>query len=297
MTPFSAGALELALGARASLAETPVWDDRSQVLYWVDIEGCRIHCFDPAAGTDRHIEFGQRVGSVALREGGGLVAALQHGFYLVDPDRGSARPIADPESDLPDNRFNDGKCDPAGRFWAGTMGMAKPRQAVGSLYSLDAGHEVRRMLTGVKTSNGLAWSLDHKTLYYIDTACQSVDAFDYDLSAGTISHRRPVIQIPADQGRPDGMTIDRAGMLWVAHWAGWQIARYDPATGEQLAVIRVPAEKVSCCTFGGPDLDWLYITTAREGLSDAQLLGQPEAGGIFRVQVSIGGLPADRFVG
>ena len=297
MADYSIGPLELVLDARAALAETPVWDDLTQTLYWVDIEGCCIHRYDPADGSDQSFLMDQRVGSIALRQAGGLVAAMQNGFYLIDLEKGSVHPIADPERDLTNNRFNDGKCDPAGRFWAGTMGLSKPRQPVGALYSLFADHQVHRMLSGVRTSNGLAWSLDQRTLYYIDTPCQTVDALDYDLETGEIANRRPVIHIPADQGRPDGMTIDRAGMLWVAHWSGWQIARYNPHTGDQLAVIRVPVENVSCCTFGGADLDWLYITTAREGQSEAALEKQPLAGGIFRVQVSIAGLPAARFAG
>jgi len=297
MAEKTIGKLELTLDARAALAETPVWDDRQQQLYWVDIEGCAIHCLDPATGTDRSYVLNQRVGSIALRENGGLIAALQHGFYQIDYENQSYKAIADPEADLPDNRFNDGKCDPAGRFWAGTMGMSKPRRPVGALYLLHADHRIEKKVTGVKTSNGLAWSLDQRTLYYIDTACQSVDAFDYDQQTGAIANRHTAIRIPVDQGRPDGMTIDRDGMLWVSHWAGWQIARYNPLTGEQLATISVPAEKVSCCTFGGPQLDWLYITTAREGLSDEELEKQPHAGGIFRVQVPVGGLPVNRFAG
>lgn len=297
MAKKTIGKLELALDARAALAETPVWDERQQLLYWVDIEGCAIHCLNPANGTDRAYVLNQRVGSVALRDRGGLTAALQHGFYNVDFENETLEAIADPEADLTDNRFNDGKCDPAGRFWAGTMGMSKPRRPAGSLYVLHADRRIEQKLTGVKTSNGLAWSLDHRTLYYIDTACQSVDAFDYDQETGEIANRRVAVQISADQGRPDGMTIDREGMLWVAHWSGWQIARYNPLTGGQLAVISVPAEKVSCCVFGGPQLDWLYITTAREGLSAEELQKQPHAGGIFRVQVPVGGLPADRFAG
>jgi len=297
MADNSFGELELAFDARAALAETPVWDDREQLLYWVDIEGYAIHCLNPADGTDRAYVLNQRVGSIALREKGGLIAALQHGFYQVDFENQSCAAIADPEADLPDNRFNDGKCDPAGRFWAGTMGMSKPRRPVGALYLLHPDYRFEQKVTGVKTSNGLAWSLDHRTLYYIDTACQSVDAFDYDQQSGSITNRRVVVQIPTDQGRPDGMTIDRAGMLWVAHWSGWQIARYNPLTGEQLSVIPVPAEKVSCCTFGGPQLDWLYITTAREGLSDEELQKQPHAGGLFRVQVAVGGLLTNRFAG
>lgn len=288
---------DLVLDARAAVAETPVWDDRTQMLYWVDIENCRIHRFDPATGEDRFFDAGQMAGSIALRENGSLIAALANGFYYFDFDAGQLNAIADPESDLPANRFNDGKCDPAGRFWAGTMGLTKPRQPVGSLYVLDNDLSIRRQVTGVKTSNGLAWSLDHKILYYIDTHCQTVDAFDYDLKSGTIANRRVAVRIPDDQGRPDGMTIDSEGMLWVAHWSGWRVARYDPKTGEQLAAVQLPVANVSCCTFGGRDLDVLYITTARKDLSEDQLGGQPLAGGLFAVHPGVTGLKADRFQG
>ncbi len=287
-------AIKLALDARAELGECPVWDDRRHKLFWVDIEGCAIHCFDPETGNDRQIDVGQRVGAIALCGDGGLVAAMAHGFYNVDFDVGLIAAIGDPEADKPNNRFNDGKCDPAGRFWAGTMGMSKPRQPVGGLYVLEAG-QIRQALDGVSVSNGLAWSADKRTMYYIDTQLQTVDAFDYQLTIGALANRRSIIRLPEGTGRPDGMTIDAEGMLWVAHWGGWQVGRYDPATGRQLTRIDVPAEFVSSCAFGGLNLDTLFITTSRKGINSTDLEAQPSAGGVFCVKPGYLGLSAARY--
>lgn len=292
-----AGSLEIVLNAKALVAESPVWDDLRQCLYWVDVERGQVHCLNPENGDDRFIDVGRRVGAVALRSDGGLVAALQDGLAWLDFDSGEIRLIGDPESHLVNNRFNDGKCDPKGRFWAGTMGMSRPRQPVGALYVLDIDRRIRQVIDQVSVSNGLAWAADQKTFYYIDTQRETVEAFDFEPGNGSLSNRRTIIVIAEGEGRPDGMTIDREGMLWVAHWGGWQIGRYDPATGRKLASVRVPVERVSSCTFGGPGLDWLYITTASEGLSGEEAAGQPLAGAIFRIRTAVCGRPADRYAG
>lgn len=291
------GQLELILDVRAELAEGPIWDEQQQKLYWVDIIGCQVHCFDPLTGQDQAVNVAQMVGTVVLRAGGGLVLAMQRGFYFCDFTTGELIPIGDPEADLPDNRFNDGKCDPAGRFWAGTMGTISPRQPSGALYVLDPDLGIRKMIDGVQVSNGIVWSLDQRTMYYIDTPLKTVDAFDYDLASGTVANRRPVIRIAAGEGGPDGMAIDSEGMLWVAQWGGWQIGRYDPLTGKKLARIDLPTQHVSACAFGGPDLHDLYITTARENIPPEALASQPHAGSLFRIRTGVRGLPAFRFRG
>lgn len=291
------GPLEVVYEAGARLAESPVWDDRTNCLYWVDIEAGRVCCLDPASRKSRTVEIGQRVGAVALRQNGGLIAAMEQGIYYLDFDSGKTHWLADPESHLPDNRFNDAKCDPCGRLWAGTMGMNRPRQPVAALYMLAPGQPIKRQLDQVSVSNGMAWSADSRIFYYIDTQLERVDAFDFNRMTGSITNRRTVIRIAEGEGRPDGMTIDNEGMLWVAHWGGWQVGRYDPQTGEKLFSVELPVARVSSCAFGGPNLDWLYITTARDGLSEAEAKEQPLAGSIFRIKTNQKGRPADRYAG
>lgn len=287
---------ELVVDARATLGEGPVWHPRRQQLYWVDIEEGKLHVHDPAGQQDRVYEVGCRVGAAVPRRPGGMVVATESGLQAFDLETSRRENLADPESHLPDNRFNDGKCDAEGRFWAGTMSLKREPNA-GSLYVLERDHSVRRVLDGVTTSNGLDWSLDRSTMYYIDTPTLQVAAFDFNLSAGTISNRRTVIRFPDGVGRPDGMTIDAEGMLWIAHWDGGRITRWDPDGSRLLATLHVPADRVTSCTFGGPKLETLYITTARHGLDTQALARQPHAGGLFSVSPGVSGLPAHEYAG
>jgi sugar lactone lactonase YvrE len=287
---------ELILDARAELAEGPAWDARVGVLYWVDIHAGHLHTFDPRDGNDRRLELGAPLGCVAPRRTGGLVAALKSGFATLDPAGGGLGPLADPEAHLPGNRFNDGKCDPAGRFLAGSMDDAE-QLASGSLYSLSPGGELKTLLTGLRISNGLAWSPDGGTFYHIDTPTRRVMAYDYDLKSGEIANPRPAVSVPPALGWPDGMTSDAEGRLWVAMWGGGRVARFDPADGRLLAEVPVPARHVSACVFGGADLNELYVTTARKRLSAAELVAQPHSGGLFRVHTDVQGMPTYEFSG
>jgi sugar lactone lactonase YvrE len=285
--------VELVLDARAMLGEGSIWDPDQRVLYWVDILGQRLHRFDPVTRVDKAWDIGQFVSTVVPRESGGVLLAVYHGLAGFDLATGRLDFIADPEADLPDTRFNDGKCDPAGRFWAGTMSLTGASEA-GSLYCLNAQHQVRKMVDKVTTSNGIVWSLDQRTMYYIDTRRQQVDAFDYDVTSGNIDHRRVAVPIPADQGRPDGMTLDAEGMIWVAHWEGWRVTRWNPVTGQLLATIHLPVARVTSCAFGGVNLDDLYITTARPAADDP---AQSHAGGLYRVRPGVRGVPAVAYKG
>jgi len=288
--------VSLVLDARAKLGEGAIWDFRQQRLLWVDIENRQLHVFDPATGTDRALDMGQRIGTVVPRRSGGAIVALENGFYAVDLVTGALQFLCDPEADRPDNRFNDGKCDPAGRLWAGTMSLQGQRQQ-GALWRLDADLSTHKMLAPVSTSNGIVWTPDARTMLYIDTPTGRVDAFDFDNATGAIANRRTAITIPAGMGHPDGSTLDAEGMLWIAHWDGGCITRWDPQTGKLLLTIPVPAQHVTSCAFGGRDLDDLYITTARIGLNDAQLAGQPHAGSVFHTRPGVRGLPAVEFAG
>lgn len=300
-SPVPGGALmtaevELVVDAKAILGEGAIWQASKGCLYWVDIEGGLLHVFDAATGRDRAVPVGTKVGTVVSRASGGLLLALQSGFAFFDPDRGTLTPIADPEAAIPGNRFNDGKCDPSGRLWAGTMdGDLAPH--AGGLYRLDTDLSVHRVLGGVTISNGLAWSFDRRTLYYIDTPTRAVSAFDYDDETGAISNRRDVVTVPDELESPDGMTIDAEGKLWVAHWGAGAVCRWDPESGHLLQKIDVPAAHTTSCAFGGEDLGDLYITTARSGLSEEDLEAQPLAGGLFRVRPGVSGVPAFEFAG
>lgn len=286
---------ELVLDAKAILGEGPSWHAEWNILLWVDIVDQKVHLYDPATGSDRVLEIDQPVGAVVPRASGGAVIAAKHGFYTLDLLTGATVPIADPEVHLPENRFNDGKCDPVGRFWAGTM--LNREVAAGSLYCLESDYSIRHVLDQVKISNGLGWSPDHKTLYYNDTPTRQVSAFDYDLSTGGISNRRVAIHYPEDHGNPDGMTVDAEGMLWIAEWNGWQVSRWNPNTGQLLDTIQVPVAKVTSCVFGGARLDELYITTASVDLTEEEQKNQPLAGGLFVVRPGVQGTPTYTFAG
>jgi sugar lactone lactonase YvrE len=272
---------ELVLDARARLGEGPFWDERGRRLGWVDILDAKVHWYDPATGEDTAVDVGEHIGAAAPRRDGGLVLAVASGFALLDDD-GRVTPVADLAK--PGVRMNDGKADPRGRFLAGTMAYDETPGA-GTLYALDPDRRVRTLVEGVTVSNGLAWSADGGTLYYIDTPTRGVDAFDYDLDGGDVANRRRVITIPESDGWPDGMTIDDEGHLWVAFWEGSAVRRY-AADGSLLAVVELPVTRVTSCAFGGPDRGDLYITSAQPAGGGPE---QPHAGGLFRCRPGVTG--------
>jgi sugar lactone lactonase YvrE len=286
---------DIAFDGHATLGEGPVWDDEHQRLVWVDILPGLVHRFDPATGGDHVFRAGKPVGSAALRRGGGLVLAVEDGFALLDPAWRRLDQVAVVEHPGPRARFNEGKCDPGGRFLAGTMAYDETPGAA-SLYRLDSDFAVTRLLDGVTISNGLAWTADGATVYYIDTPTQGVDAFDYEAETGRLGNRRRVVDVPAAAGMPDGMTIDTDGCLWVALWGGAAVHRYAP-DGRLDTVLSFPATNITCPVFGGPGLGVLYVTSARDSLGERQLAAQPHAGALFAVDAGACGLPALRFAG
>jgi len=289
-----ADTVELILDARSVLGEGAIWDEEKQVLYWVDIDPGLVHVYDLATHKDRSLQVGQPVGTVVPRASGGLMLAVRDGFMSLDLETGRTALVAVPLGHNPENRFNDGKCDPAGRFWAGTKETPDHK---GALFRLDRDLSVHQMVDGIGCSNGLAWSLDKKTMYYIDTTTMKIDAFDYDLVTGGISNRRTVVSVAEEHGLPDGMTIDAEGKLWVAHWDGWCVCRWDPATGRLLQKVRLPVARPTSCAFGGRALDSLYITSVTTELDATALVKQPGAGGLFRFKPGVRGLPAFSFLG
>lgn len=286
---------DVVLNCNADLGEGPIWDPDSQTLYWVNILANELHIFDPASGKDRHIDCGQMVGTVVGRKSGGLMVAMTNGFASVNLETEEIRHIVDPENN-PEARFNDGKCDPAGRFWAGSLPLSE-NVPEGSLYSLETDLSVKKRLSQITIANGIVWTSDHKTMYYIDTPTMKVDAYDYDIETGDLSNHRVAVTVPEEFGWPDGMAIDVEDKIWVGHWGGWQITRFDPLTGETLQVIKLPVAQVTACAFGGPDLNRLYITTAKTGLDAAALEKQPHAGNLFVIDVDVSGVPSDKFAG
>ncbi len=290
--------VELAFDSRDQLGEGPMWSVAEQALYWVDIEGFAINRWHPASGAHQRYDIGQHVGTIVFRASGGFVLALRDGFAFWDPETGLT-PIADPEADQPDNRFNDGAVDRQGRFWAGTMSMRGNANPQGALYRLDPDASLRKMVPDVYVSNGLGWSPDNKTMYYTDTRPHTIRAYDFDPATGAIENPRVLIHVPDDpgEGGPDGMTVDSEGFIWGARWGGWKICRYDPE-GKLEREIKVPVERVTSVMFGGPDLDRLYITTAWNGLSEAERAAtQPHAGSVFVCEPGVRGLPEPAYGG
>lgn len=286
---------KLELDAKAILGEGTIWHPDENRLYWVDIEGQKLHVYNPETRTDIEFETNDRIGTVVPVASGGMLVALQNGIYYFDSSTGSFHFINNP---LPEKniRFNDGKCDPAGRFWVGSMHLSQTKGAA-ALYRMNSDSAIHEVLKEVTVSNGILWTLDKKTMFYIDSPLRRIDAFDYNDTTGAISNRRIIITIPDGLGDPDGMSIDIEGKLWVALWGGYCVCRFDPDTSELLQKIEVPAPNVASCAFGGKNLDILYISTAREGMSAKQLIEYPLSGGIFSAEPGISGLRANFFVG
>jgi sugar lactone lactonase YvrE len=281
----------------AELGEGAFWHAPAQRLYWVDITGKTVFVYDPATGKNRAIPVGSDVGTIVPRKSGGAIIALKDGFASLNLETGAVKMLAKVEADLPNNRFNDGKCDPAGRFWAGSMAYDFAKGA-GSLYCMDTKHNIRKVISHVTISNGLAWTEDQKIFYYIDSGASCIVAYDYRIATGQIGNRRVVVTISPDEGFLDGMTIDENDNLWVAIWKAGQIRCWDPRTGALLEVIEVPGAKLTTsCSFGGLMLDELYITSASGGLSESERAEQPLAGALFRVKPGVKGVLGFAFGG
>jgi sugar lactone lactonase YvrE len=270
----------------ATLGEGPLWDAAGQALYWVDIPAGRVHRM-AADGSITSWDAGQPVGAVVPRASGGLVAAARDGFMALDLASGELTLLAAVEQDRPGNRMNDGACDRAGRFLAGTMAQDE-RPHAGALYRLEPDLAVTTLLTGVGISNGIGWSPDGRLMYYVDSHAHRVDVFDYDPATGSIDGRRRFAEVGGGDVVPDGLTVDAEGGVWVAVWGGGAVLRHDPA-GQVRETVQVPADRVSSCAFGGGDLDRLYITTAAGPGRGA--------GALFACQPGVTGQPGHPFQG
>jgi sugar lactone lactonase YvrE len=285
-----------ALDARCALGESPVWSARENALYWVDILNARVHRWHPADNSRREWQLPAQVGSIGLRAGGGIVAALKTGFHLLDTDSGALTLLAHPEPGVATNRLNDGKVSPEGRFWAGTMDERADKQPVGALYRLDADHRCHRMVDAIKVSNGLAWSPDGLTMYHSDSRAAAIYRYDYDPDTGAIGERRLFAAMQPEWGRPDGAAVDVEGCYWSAGVTAGRINRFSPE-GILIGHVRLPVTHPTMPCFGGPDLKTLYVTTLRAEVAADVLPGTPLAGGIFKIDVDVAGTPVGMYAG
>lgn len=289
----------------AILGESPVWSVAEQALYWIDIKAPAIHRYTPTTGADEAWPVEQEIGSIVLRRGGSLAAALRDGFALIDPDLATLDWLTDPEADRPMSRFNDGKCDRQGRFWAGTMHDPPgppagyfEREPVGALYRLDSDLTCRRMADGIKVSNGLAWSPDGRVMYFTDSPTRTIWAYAYDPATGAPGERRVFARIPEEPGRgtADGATVDAEGYLWTAEFRGSRLVRYVP-DGSVDRTVALPVSRPTACAFGGEGMATLFVTSARIMLSDDELAAEPHAGALLALDVGASGLPEAAFAG
>lgn len=268
--------------------EGPIW--WKGALYYVDIEGKKVLRYDPETGEERSWDVGQRVGTVVPRQQGGLVFAGDDGFWFLNEETGEMEPISDPEPEKAENRFNDGKCSPDGRFFAGTISLVK-KEGDARLYRLDPDLSVHEVFGPVTNSNGIVWSADGKTVYYIDTPRKEVLAFDYD--SGVMLNPRPVVSTKHHESSPDGMTIDADGNLWIAFCHGACVCCFDPVSGDELRKIDLPCLETTACAFGGKGLTDLYVTTGIH-----KTVVEEHAGRLLRIQgLGVKGVEAHAFAG
>ena len=288
---------EVVHAAEAALGEGCVWSPVENLLVWVDINGQAVHRFDHTTGQPVGVwRYPDMVGNAAPRAGGGLALGLGPSVALTDRV-GAIETVIELPGEPESNRTNDGAVDPRGRLFQGTMSHTEPGAPVASLYRVDGDGTARRVLSDVMISNGIGWSPDQTTMYYIDTLTFRVDRFDYDPDTGEIEGRRPFITFDGSTGGPDGMAVDADGCLWVAMFGGYHVQRFSPG-GEPLEAVATPGSpQATCCCFGGPDLDTLYITTAREPIAGVSTEGEPNAGALFAADVDAVGQPTNLFAG
>jgi sugar lactone lactonase YvrE len=283
------------LDVKASLGECPTWSVDEQVLYWIDINAPSLNRFDPARNSNTAYPMPKAIGSFALRARGGFVVALRDGIWFADSRGALERQVIVAPYDPDHHRFNDGRADPQGRFWVGTMNEKRDANS-GRLYRLGADLALTPMLDDMMTSNGLGFSPDGRTMYHSDTPARVVHAYDFDGAAGTLSNGRVFAQFDVETDRPDGAAVDSEGCYWSAFYRGGKVVRLS-AQGHRIAEYEVPAMCPTMCAFGGDDLRTLYVTTARQ-LRDADELARlPQTGGLFTMRVDVAGLPEPKFAG
>lgn len=285
---------QLLFEINANLGEGAFWNHETQEFYWIDIEGKQLHIYNPENKTNRSFPTPSRIGTVVPKDRNSAVVALEDGVYMIDTQTGALELLSDVEKELTINRFNDGKCDPNGNLWVGSMHLEQSAP-MGSVYKISEEGTTEKMIENVTISNGIVWTKDDSTMYYIDTPTGRIQAFDYDVATATISNERTAVVIGAKDGYPDGMTIDANDNLWVGLWDGNAVANYNPRNGELIKKILVPANNVTSCAFGGPNLDQLYITTASVDMTPEEIAMYPLAGSLFIAKPGVKGVKSTLF--
>jgi sugar lactone lactonase YvrE len=281
------------LRTKCVLGEGPLWDPDRKELLWLDINRQRLHAFRPAHGVMRRHRLPALPGAAVRCTDGALLLATHHGIGHYDPETCCFNLVPGTAPDWPRSRFNDGKCDRAGRFWTGTMRLSGDASRE-KLYRFEAGRDLVCVDGGFTVCNGLGWSPDDRTFYLVDTAAGRIYAYDFDLLSGAVANRRIFAEVPAEAGRPDGLSVDAQGGVWVANSGGWQLMRYDDG-GRLERTVRLPVPRPTSCVFGGPGLDTLYVTSSRLGLSRRELADAPLSGSLFALDPGVVGLPEPRF--
>ena len=290
---------ELICDNKCLVGEGPWWDTDTKRLYWVDSFADKLFVYDSITNVNEEHYIGKHIGCAIPSKDGRVVLTLQDGLYLYDLNEKSLEELCNVEREIKNNRLNDAKCDSYGRLWFGSMSMTANQddrnfEVTGAFYKFENGFATKEF-GDVGISNGIAWSEQETVMYYIDTTTESVSAFDFEVESGCISNRRIVVRIDPEDGIPDGMTVDMEGMIWVAHFGGGQVSRWNPKTGKVLDRIHLPVLNVTACCFGGEGLDELYITTARFGLNRQQIEEFPYSGGLFKVCPGIKGTALHKF--
>ncbi|MGM5470778.1 SMP-30/gluconolactonase/LRE family protein [Flavobacteriaceae bacterium LMO-SS05] len=279
---------------QTELGEGSFWNDDTQELYWIDILGNQLYIYNPNTKTNRSLSTSSNIGTVVPIDQSKAVVALEDGIYIIHTNSGETSLLSDTERNIPTNRFNDGKCDPSGRFWVGSMAFDETPKAA-HLYMVNGKGETTLKLDSVSISNGIVWTKDKKTMYYIDTPTSEIKAFDYDDTTGNISNPRVAVKVHDSLGFPDGMTIDEHDRLWVGMWNGNAVICFDPITGKLVSKIDVPAHNVTSCAFGGKDLDTLFITTASVDMTAEEHIKYPLAGSLFKAVPGVKGVKSTLF--
>ena len=285
---------ELEYKIESLLGEGAFWNHKTKELYWVDIEGKQLHIYNPETKQNKTFTTPSRIGTVVPHTETEAVIALEDGIYKIDLNTGATKLLSDVEHTVKENRFNDGKCDPSGNLWVGSMYYAQSAPKA-NLYKIDANGHSEKMLDSITISNGIVWTSDAKTMYYIDTPRANIRAFDFDKNTNTITNERVAVNVPTTLGYPDGMAIDEENMLWVGLWNGNAVVRFNPITGELISKIEVPAHNVTSCAFGGDNLETLYITTASLDMTDEEKKKYPLAGSVFKVKPGVKGVKSTFF--
>lgn len=276
----------------ANLGEGAIWNYKTHELYWIDIEGRKLNIYNPKSKINKVLNTESRIGTVVPFTEDEALIALENGVHKIDIQTGKSNLFTDMKNELAGSRLNDGKCDPSGRFWVGSMHLEQ-ETGKANLYTITSENILQKKINSVTISNGIVWTSDKKTMYYIDTPTSTIKEFDYNNETGEISNGKIAVKIPIKFGFPDGMTIDEENMLWVGMWNGNAVIRFNPKTGKVISKIEVPAHNITSCAFGGENLETLYITSARIDMTEEELIKYPLAGSLFSINPGVKGVKSN----